>query len=111
MTCKISPGIHITYTSTKLCYIIIIPHLLSDSIILLRNLNNYEDNFHAEGEMRTGVGALKSGSIRVRSGVVTWSSLCGVVAELQGVRPLLWGDGGIRGLGLTREKKNPFKKY
>ena len=32
------------------------------------------------------------------------------MAELQGVGPLLMGVGGIRGFGLTKEKKTPFKK-
>ena len=63
--------------------------------------------------MRTGgscAGALKSESPGVRLGVATWASPCGVVAELQGVRHLLMGGGGIRGFGLKKEKKTPFKK-
>ena len=41
--------------------------------------------------MKTGenlVGALKSRSPGMRSGVATWASPCAVVAELQGVWPL-----------------------
>ena len=104
--------LNIIYKSTKLCCFIIVPRFFRYSIILLRNLNNYEGNSHSQEENRTGgagVGALKSGLLWVRSGVATWASPFGVVAELQVAGSLCWGGGCTRGFGLTKEKKNPFK--
>ena len=93
-TCKVSLGINITYKSTELCCIIILSHILSYSIILLRNLNNYEGISRVQEEMRTGwntAGALKSGSPGVRSEGATWDSSFAVVAKLHCAGPLLGG--------------------
>ena len=68
--------------------IIIISRTLRYSNIVLRNLNNYEDNSHVQEEKRAG--ALKNGSLGARTGMATCASS--------------WG------FGLTKEKKTPSKK-
>ena len=82
------PGFNIIYERVKLLCIIIRPRFLSYSIIILRNLNNYEDISDVQEEKR--VGAPKNGSLRARKGMATCASS--------------WG------FGLMKEKKTPSKK-
>ena len=70
--------------------IILISRTLRYSIIILRNLNNYEGNSHVQEEKRRRAGAPKNGSLGARTGVATCASS--------------WG------FGLTKEKKTPSQK-
>merc|ERR1712082_296189 len=69
----------------KLSCIIIFP--MDIALLYLANLNKYEGESHTQEEEEELGRALKSGSLRVGSGVATWAPSCAVVAGLQGTTP------------------------
>merc|ERR1712082_259029 len=69
----------------KLSCSIIFP--MTIALLYLANLNKYEGESHTQEEEEERGRALKSGSLRVGSGVVTWAPPCAVVRGLQGTTP------------------------
>ena len=96
---------NIIYKRAKLSCIIIFP--MSIALLYLANLNNYEGESHTQEEKGELGRALKSGSLRVRSGVATWASPCAVVRGLQGTTPS--PEGGSLAVKIrTGVKKTPL---